>query len=125
MGRSAGPGDDHPDAPARRLLGIAEQVVGRPMRGYDPQLRRYLKLRADSDGVLEEREVRPAAADDPDEWRPGDGCHDRPPPWGTAPSSTHVRRSTAARARASASSVDAPIAVTCPILRRSKTWRLS
>ena len=45
MGRTAGARDDDPDPAARRLLGIAEQRVGRSVRRHDPQLRRERRAR--------------------------------------------------------------------------------
>ena len=124
VSRAARPGDDDPDPAARSLLGVAEQMVRRAMRGHDPKLGWDAELRQHRDGVLEDGEVRAAPADDADQGARGVGRHAGRPDT-SASSSVHRSSSTAARARARASSVDGPIAVTWPIFRRSNTWRLS
>ena len=122
---TAGAGDDDPDARGRGLLGVAEQVVGRPMRGHDPQLGGDAELGEDRDG-------RPRGSGSPSgcrrrRRRRGVGVAtvaSRPPPSSGA-IARPARRVAAARARASASSTSRRCAVTWPILRRSKTRRLS
>ena len=112
MGCPAGAGDDHPDATLRGRLGVAEQVIGGAVGRHDAQLRRNVELIEDRDGGLEHRKVRAAPADHPDARRGHEASAQR----------KHDR---AARARSTAScGVDAS-AVTWPILRRSKTRRLS
>ena len=67
VGGAAGPGDDHPDPPPGRLLGVAVEQVRRAMGGHDPQLVRDAELGQQRRALLEDREVRAAPADDPDE----------------------------------------------------------
>src|SRR5450759_2027194 len=66
-------GHDHLYPPAGRLFRIAVQEVRRTVGRDDPQLVGDPELGQQRGGLLEDREVRPAPADDPDP-RPG-GTH--------------------------------------------------
>ena len=117
---AAGAGDDHPDPAPGRRLGVAEQVVGRPVRGDDPQLARDAELGEHGLRLLEDREVATGSR----------RRSRRPAPLRARHPATSVsvlpaqRGARGPRARARASSASVPTTVTWPILRRSKTRRL-
>ena len=123
---AAGAGDDHPDAAARRpprRSGTGGRASDGPRR---PAARRPRRARSRTvDGRLEDREVRAAAADDPDAGPRGPSrARSSASPSGRSHGPLS-RRPGAARARSSRRRRRRPSAVTWPILRRSKTRRLS
>ena len=122
--RAAGAGDDDPDPATGRLLGVAEEPVRRAMRRDDLELGGDTELVEDGDRRLERREVRAAAADDADDGAVPTGALAHRSTSFVA-SSAQWSAASAPRAFASALSTSVPSAVRCPILRRSKTWRLS
>ena len=127
VGGAAGARDDHPEPAARGRLGVAEQVVGRPMGRDDPQLatgrraRRARRTPARGSGSRSGchrrcRRAAPCVAGSVGRRSASSPRRRRP----------HASRGArAVRAASSASSTSAPSAVTWPILRRSNTRRLS
>ena len=111
VGRPAGARDDHLQAPVGGLAAVGDHVVGGAVGGDHPHLVRHPQRLEHLGGGAHHRQVAVAAHHDPDERRP-----------------RHVHRPTARaprRAASSASSADAPSAVTWPILRPRRTSALS
>src|SRR3990172_7547321 len=119
MGGAAGPGDDHLDPPRRRGLRVAEEMVRAAMGGDHAQLARDIEHLEERGCLLEDREVRAAAADDPDD-RPSITHHST-----SCESAAQRIRPAASRAAASAVSGPSATAVTWPIFPRSNTRRFS
>ena len=118
-------GDDHQQPATGGLLGVAEQAIGRPVRRDDLELRANTELLEHGDRRLERREVGAAAADDADDGAVALRSLGHRSSSAFVVSSAQWSLVSASRTVASARSVVVPSAVRWPILRRSKTSRLS